>query len=362
MVSNKIRPHHCDAHHRHEPRYAFHVAQMGVLDVETGGLHRAEACLNLPSPLVSGDSVLGSVEADENLKFGNSVRVLQFASGKVNILTLQKKEFVIEPLLSEFESAEEPLRSDALSRSWLCDPEMLLDADIIADAHEIEPADPFLADEFTVSDKAIDAVFPEKTDKPLHQFLALLPIGIASFVKQAEYEREGYAFVRHAKHEDIDVEISELPIRAVHRQNKIFLAWQQRKNHPGHDVKAERIFGDETLEPAQVGITVKSSRHGGGQFMKADSLHHTQCVEKQRHELYACQIHMIAKMLLHNRKDCVNFERVLGISNLHGEKLSNFSIKLLNFRDFCKYNNLIINSLIIYSQLLSSTKNRITYL
>ena len=80
--------------------------------------------------------------------------------------------------------------------------------------------------------------------------------------------------------------------------------------------------------------------HRASQFMKTDGLHHAQSVKEQRHELYACQIHILSKMLLHNREDLVNFVRVLGSSNFHGEKSPNFSFKLLIFRDFCKYNRL----------------------
>ena len=325
MAPNKIRPHHRDAHHRNEPRYAFHVAQMGVLDVEARRLHGPKCRFNLPSPLVLGNALLGSVEGDKNLKFGHPGGVFQPASRKVDILALHDEELVVEFLLPELEVVEEPPCPKFLSRTRPDDPEVLFDSDVIADAHDIEPSDPFLADELAIRHEAVDAVSPEKADEAFHQFLALLPIGIATFVEQAEYQRESNALVRHTDHEDIYVEVSELPVCTVHRQNQFVLARQQGENHSGHDVKAERILCDEPLKPAQIGITVKRRRHGGRQLMEAYSLHHTECVEEQRHELYACQIHVIAKMLLHNRKDCVNFDEVLGsCRNFHGKSGQTF--------------------------------------
>ena len=94
------------------------------------------------------------------------------------------------------------------------------------------------------------------------------------------------------------------------------------------------------MKPSEVGILFYGCRHRIGKFVETDRLHHAQSMKEQRHELYACQIHTLSKMLLHNREDLVNFERVLGNSNFHGEKSANFSFKLLIFRDFCKYNQL----------------------
>jgi hypothetical protein len=74
--------------------------------------------------------------------------------------------------------------------------------------------------------------------------------------------------------------------------------------------------------------------------MKADCLHHTQRVEEQRHKLYACRIHTLSKMFLHNREDLINFDQVLGISSFHVKKRQTFFFKLLIFKDFYKYNQL----------------------
>ena len=98
--------------------------------------------------------------------------------------------------------------------------------------------------------------------------------------------------------------------------------------------RSSTYLAKESLEPSEVGILVYSRRHRINQFVEADSLHHTECMEQQRHEFYACQIHTLTKVLLHNREDLVNFDRVLEISSFHEKKRPNFSFKLLIFRDF----------------------------
>lgn len=186
MFYNKIRPYHRDAHHRHESRYAYPVPQVGVLNVEVGGLHGSEARLNQPSLFVSGNSLFRTVEADEDLKFGSSIRILNPASRQINVLALQKIEFVVELLLSELQGVEEMPCSHLFADSGFDYPKVLLDSDVVPDVHEIEPSDPCLADELPVSHKAIDAIRSEKTDEAFLQLLAFFPIGVAVLVKQAE--------------------------------------------------------------------------------------------------------------------------------------------------------------------------------
>lgn len=109
--------------------------------------------------------------------------------------------------------------------------------------------------------------------------------------------------------------------------------------------RSRTYLAKNLLEPSETGIPVHVRGHRTSQFMKTDGLHNTECVEQQRHKFYARQIHTLFKVLLHNREDLVNFDQVLGISSFHGEKSPNFSFKLLNFRDFCKFNRLKIRCL-----------------
>ena len=171
-------------------------------------------------------------------------------------------------------------------------------------------------------------------------FLRSTQLELPRLWEKAENQREGNPLVCHAQHQYVDVELPELPVGTVHAQHEFRLDRKQRENHAGDNIEVKNIPGEESLKPSEVGVLVYGRRHRIGKFVETNRLHHAQSVEEQRHELYACQIHTLSKMLLHNREDLVNFDQVLGISSFHGEKSPNFSFKLLIFRDFCKYNQL----------------------
>lgn len=345
MFTNEICPYKSQADHRDKSCDALHITHMGVLDIETGRFHVSESRFYLPTLFVCQNRALGPVEAYENLQFRNSIGVFDSASGKIDILTFVKKKPVVEFLLTDLQIIEQPSGTDSFTVGRLDNLEVLTYSDVIPYAMAVEPSCPFLSDELAVCHKAVDAFRSEKTDKTFHNLLAFLPVGVATFREKTEYQREGNPFIGDAQHKNVDIELPELPVGAIHAECKTGLDGKQRENHTGYDVKVKNIPGKESLEPSEVGVLVDSRRHRISQFVKADSLHHTECIEQQRHKFYACQIHTLSKMLLHNREDLVNFDRVLEISSFHEKKRPNISFKLLNFRDFCKFNRLKIKCL-----------------
>lgn len=240
-----------------------------------------------------------------------------------------QKELVVEFLLSVFEGIEEPPCSNSFSCERLDNPNVLPDTDIASNLVVVKPAYPLLADKLTVGHKAVGTVMSKKSEEPLHDILAFFPIGIAALVQKAEQQWKGNTLVDDAEGEYIDVELSELPVGAVHTQNQTVLNRKQREDHPCCQVEVQGIVGNESLNAAQIGITLNRRRHCRSQFVKAHSLHHTKSMEHISHKLYAGQIHRISKILLHNREDLVNFDQVLGISSLHG-KNSELFFKVTN--------------------------------
>lgn len=318
---------------------------MGILDIETGGFHGFEGRLDFPSSLICMNSVLRSVEAYENLELRHTVGVLYSTSGKIHILSFMNEGLPVELLLSDLEIIEEPPGPDPLTPRRLDYPEILPDPDIIPDPQRVEPSNPFLAYEFPVSHKAIYTFFSKKTDESLHNVPALLPIGVAALGKELEYQWERYPFVCDSQHEDIYVDLPEFPIGAVYAQDQACPDRKQDKNHACDDIEVEGIIGKESLKPAQVGFLVDRCRHGGRKLMETHSLDHAECVQKEGHKFYTRHIHCLSKMLLHNWEDLINFVHVLGNSSFHEKKWANFSLKLLIFKDFCKYNQLKIRCL-----------------
>lgn len=249
MFANEIHPYKSNAHHRYKSCDAFRVAHVGVLDVEAGGFHGLESRLNLPASLIGQDSTFRTVEAYEDLQFRNSVGVLFPAPGKIDIFTLVKEELIVEFLFSYPEVIEEPPCPYSLASGRLDNPEVLPDTYVIPDAPAIQPSNPFLSDELHVSDQTVDAVLSEKADEPFHDFLTFFPIGIASFRKKTENQRESDSLVCHAQHQYVDVELSELPVGAVHAQNEFCLDRQQRENHADDDVEVnfDQVLGSSNF-------------------------------------------------------------------------------------------------------------------
>lgn len=324
MFTNEIRPYKSNADHRKQTCDTLSDTQVGVLDVEARRFHGTECRFNLPAFFIGSYSIFWSVETDQKMKFGYPVRVLDSTSCEIDILSFVQKELVVEFLLSDFKGIEEPPRSDSFSCGGLDNPNILPDTDIVSNPVVVKPANPFLADELAVGHKAVYAVMSKKSDEPLHDILAFFPIGIAPFVQKAEQQWKGNAFVGNAEGEYIDVELSELPVCAVHAQNPTVLNRKQREDHPCYQVEVQGIVGDESLNAAQIGITLNRHRHCRSQLVKAHSLHHTKGMEHISHKLNAGQIHGISKILLHNREDLVNFDQVLGISSLHRKKQQTF--------------------------------------
>ena len=231
MLTNEIRPYKSYADHCKQTCDTPSVAQVGVLDVEARRFHGAECRSNLPVLFIGRNSIFRSVETEPNLKFRYPIRVLDSTSGEIDILPFMQKEFVVEFLLSDFEGIEEPPCSNSLSCGGLDNPKVLPDTDIVSNPVVVKPANPLLADELAVGHKAVDALMSKKSDEALHDILAFFPIGIASFAQKTEQQWEGNAFVGDAKGEYIDVELSELPVGAVHTQNQTDLNRKQRESN-----------------------------------------------------------------------------------------------------------------------------------
>ena len=216
---------------------------------------------NLPAFFIGRYSIFRSVETNQNLKLRNPVRVLDSTSGEIDILPFVQKELVVEFLLSDFKGIEEPPCSDSFSRGGLDNPNILPDTDIVSNPVVVKPTNPLLADKLAVGHKAIDAVISKKSNESFQDSLAFLPIGITSFVQKAEQQWKVNAFVGDAESEYIDVELSEFSICAIHTQNQTALDRKQRENHPCYQVKVQGIVSDESLNTAQIRITLNRCRH-----------------------------------------------------------------------------------------------------
>lgn len=127
-------------------------------------------------------------------------------------------------------------------------PKVLTNSDAVTYSHGVKPSDSFFSDKLPVGHKANNAIIPEQSAEPLDKLLAFRPLGVATLGHKFEYQRAYNSLVCHSKHEDIDIEITEFPVDAVHAQNKILLVWKQGEYH-----SFKRVFGKESLESVYVG-------------------------------------------------------------------------------------------------------------
>ena len=125
-----------------------------------------------------------------------------------------------EFLLTDLQVIEQPPCTDSFTGGRLDNPEVLTYSDVIPYATAVEPSCPFLSDELAVCHKGVDTFRSEETDKAFHNLLAFFPVGVATFREKTEYQREGNPFIGDAQHENVDIELSELPVGAIHAERQ----------------------------------------------------------------------------------------------------------------------------------------------
>ena len=217
--ADTIGPEEGDGEDGEQPFNPVDVGEVGVLDVESAGLHGFEAGFDLPAGLVGLDGLLGSVERQEDLEFRLAVAVLHPCGGEVAVLAVDEVDAVKMSGLSDLEVKERPESLEVAAVARLAHPEVLADAYVVAYAVVVEPCYPSLADELPVGDEAVDGGLAEELDVTLHQLYPLLGVGVASLREEPEQQREGDTPVGDGQHEGVDVERAELPVGAVHGQH-----------------------------------------------------------------------------------------------------------------------------------------------
>jgi hypothetical protein len=300
MLTDEIGPYQRHTYHCNKTLYAFYISQMGVLDIETGGLHGPEQSLDLPSFPICPDSLMGVVVADENLKFRDALAVFEPCAGEIYILSVHEIWLVVEKLLTKSDTVEQIPCPRFFGRPRILYPEVLTDTYVVTYSHGVEPPGPVLAHELPVGYKAVDAAISEELPESFDKFFALSPSGIATLWHQFEYQGKRHAFVGHPEHEDVYVEPAKLPVGTVHAQHKPTPIRKQREYHPCNQIQVKGILCKKSLNPSHIEISLGIRRHSCRKLMETDLLHHTERMDEQRHQLYTGHIHRFSKMLLHN--------------------------------------------------------------
>lgn len=173
------------------------------------------------------------------------------AGGQVAGLPVHMADLVQALDLSHTQVGEQPGGLGAPSRRGSVNPEVLLDADVVADVVIVHPSDPLASDKLAVGEQAVDALYAEEPDIALHQPYPLLRVGGALLGQHTEQQRVGHPVVHHGQHEDIDVGAAELPIGPVYGQTERALHGQQAEDDTGDEVPVKVEFGEKALDSPQ---------------------------------------------------------------------------------------------------------------
>lgn len=115
MFTNEICPDKSHADHCDKSCDAFHVAHMGVLNVESGSLHGSEVSLNLPAFFIGENCTFRSIKADKDLQFRNAIGVFNPAACKIDAFSFMEEQLMVELFLADFQVIKKPPCTDSLT-------------------------------------------------------------------------------------------------------------------------------------------------------------------------------------------------------------------------------------------------------
>lgn len=151
---------------------------MRVLNIEPAGFQVLEHGLDSPSFLIGREGFLRTAEGNEELRLRLSGLVLDNGSGQIAEFTTDTVDTIQDTFLSMFEIGEHMLSPYLLTGSGVFHPEVIADADMVLNSVVVEPFEPLVTDELTVSYQTLDAVASEQADEPLHDIDSFLAIGV----------------------------------------------------------------------------------------------------------------------------------------------------------------------------------------
>ncbi len=178
--------------------------------------------------------------------------------------------------------------------------EVVANTDIVSDAVAVQEIKPAIPDELPVGHNGPDHILAKEPYGTVDQTDTLLDIGVAALVQHGEQQREGNPLVDNTQHEDVDIGLSELPVRPVNTQDQSVLFGEQAEDQTRYQVPVQCIMSDEPLDAPQGGLGVGRGLKGVGQLLEGDRLHFAQGDHEMRYELYPCQIYLSLKMRAEN--------------------------------------------------------------
>ena len=254
ILTDIVAPYKGYHHQQQEFFNSLQISQMSVFDVESSTLHPSKHRFDLPTSAVGFHGYVGLVKRDNQLKLRRSVPAFDTACGEVAGLPFDVVDARKAHPLADLQPLEQPVGLCAVSTARVVHPEVLLDADVVADAVVVQPPDPLLPDKLAVGEQTVDAVRAEKVDVALQQGDPFHGVGVSALGQHGEHQRIGDPFVGDGQHEYVDVGLAELPVCTVYEQHFLPTGGQERVEESCDEVVAEVKFCKKTLDSPQTRI------------------------------------------------------------------------------------------------------------
>lgn len=149
-----------------------------------------------------------------------------------------------------------------------------LEALVEREALPLQPQEPRRADELPVGQPGGDPARAEDLEEAPHQGDARGGVGVARLVQHRPEHGQRDAPVDDAEHQEGDVGLTELPVRAIHRQPPGAVAdGDEAHQQPGQGILVALERAEAALEALVVRFHFGLAAEAGGQLGQADAAH-----------------------------------------------------------------------------------------
>ena len=249
---------------------AFRVDEVGVLEVEPPAFQAAKQGFDLPAVGIGADGLgLGGARTGDEQKLA----VVQAQRGEVHEAAPDRAAAGQVPAFAGLQRAEQRVEAQHPVPT-VGYPGVALEALVERDAPALQPEEPVLADKLAVGQQGGDFGRAEDGKEALHQGDALGGVGVARLAQDRPEHRQGNAPVGDAEHQEVDVRLAELPVRAVHGQPPGAVADRDEADQQaGQAVVVEVERAEEPLQALVVGIDLGLAAEPGRQLRQVDAAH-----------------------------------------------------------------------------------------
>jgi hypothetical protein len=189
---------------------AFRLCQVGVFELETAAFQASKEGFNFPSAGIIIQRRLWGLIGDEN-----EIVIFDAHANDEDGHAPYASRLRQQAGLPDTGVLKKPESGQVTGATGIGHEGVTFDPDAKPNPLPFEKFHPVRADKLPVSRETLDPVSAELTEKMLEQGDPFEGVGIAAFVQEYPQERDSNAIIGDGKHENIDIQVAEFPVRAV---------------------------------------------------------------------------------------------------------------------------------------------------